>query len=37
MKNIDELTDTISNLVENEIYVEFTDIYDKLKNKYYTS
>lgn len=37
LKNIDELTDAISNLVENEIYVEFTDMYDKLKNNYYTS
>lgn len=37
LKNIDELTDAISNLIENEIYVEFTDMYNKLKNNYYIS
>ena len=37
MENIDELTDTIDNLANKEIYTEFKDIYDKLKNNYYTS
>lgn len=37
LKNIEELTDAISNLIENEIYVEFTDMYNKLKNNYYIS
>lgn len=35
MQNIDELTDTIGNLVNKEIYYEFNDLYNKLKNNYY--
>lgn len=34
---IDELTATISDIVENEGYTEFGDLYDKLDSNYYTS
>lgn len=35
--NIDELTATISNIVETEEYTEFADLYNKLDSNYYTS
>lgn len=35
--NIDEITATISDIVENEGYTEFGDLYDKLDSNYYTS
>lgn len=37
LKNIDELTNTLSHLVKDEIYSEFKKFYNKLKNNYYTS
>ena len=35
--SIDELTNIISDIVENEEYTEFKHLYSKLKNGYYTS
>lgn len=35
--SIDELTNIISDIVENEEYAEFKHLYSKLKNGYYTS
>lgn len=35
--NIDELTATISDIVETQGYTEFEDLYDRLKSNYYTS
>lgn len=35
--NIDELTATISNIVETQGYPEFEDLYNRLKSNYYTS
>lgn len=35
--NIEELTDAINDIVETEGYTEFEDIYNKLKDGYYTS
>lgn len=35
--NIDELTATISDIVENEEYTEFENLYNKLDSNYYTS
>lgn len=35
--DIDELTDAINDIVETDGYTEFEDIYNKLKDGYYTS
>lgn len=35
--NIDELKATISDIVENEGYNEFEDLYNRLESNYYTS
>lgn len=35
--NVDELKATISDIVENEGYNEFEDLYNRLENNYYTS
>lgn len=35
--NIDELKTTISDIVENEGYNEFEDLYNRLESSYYTS
>lgn len=35
--DIDELTDAINDIVETDGYTEFEDIYNKLKEGYYTS
>lgn len=37
MTNLDSLKNAFAHLVEVQYYPEFKDIYDKLKNNYYTS
>lgn len=37
MTNLDSLKNAFTHLVEVQYYPEFKDIYDKLKNNYYTS